>query len=247
VTPSAACGRCSSVVELEQTRVLRPDARLCDKCWCELDSGLSRRPRRERRLAAATRARHCADCGRRPSRGLPLGGVYDADGARRTVCFTCYLKQRAPRRIERVERHELEPLTSDQIFDRAADLVCRDRLDRAQALELIRRAHAAGGWDRLETLTCALAPSRAPSPPSSYALPFAACSSQHTSQKPTRGMHPPAGIDLICCGLPRLSRPSARAAPVASRSGLSGGRLWRCTCSQTRDGSGSATTGLRSR
>jgi hypothetical protein len=149
VTPSAACRRCGSVDELEQTRVLRPDAGLCDTCWCELDSGLSRRPRDQRRSGAATRAGRCADCGRQPSRGLPLGGVYDAAGARRMICFACYFKQCAPRRVE---HHELEPLTSDQIFVRAADLVCRGRLDRARARELIRRAHAAGGVDRLDEL-----------------------------------------------------------------------------------------------
>ncbi len=149
MTPSPACRRCRSVDELEHTRVLRPHADLCDKCWSELDSGLSPQPSSARKQAAATRARRCAHCGRRPARGQPLGGVYDAGGARQMVCFACYLKHRAPRHVE---HHELEPLTSDQIFDRAADLVCRRRLDRAQALKLIRQAHTAGGWDRLDEL-----------------------------------------------------------------------------------------------
>jgi hypothetical protein len=79
----------------------------------------------------------------RPSRGHPLGGVHNAAGARRMVCFGCYLKQRT-------KRVELEPLTSDEIFDRVAELVCCGKLDRAEALALIRQAHAAGGWGRLE-------------------------------------------------------------------------------------------------
>jgi hypothetical protein len=147
VTPSAACRRCGSVDELERTRTLRPDTDVCDACWCEFNSGI--RSRHERKPVRATRAGRCADCGCRPSRGHPLGGAYDAGGARRMICFACYFKQRAPRRVE---RHQLEPLTSDRIFDHAADLVYRGKLDRARALELIRRAHGAGGGDRLDEL-----------------------------------------------------------------------------------------------
>jgi hypothetical protein len=137
VIPNAACKRCGSANELARTRVLRPNTDLCDGCWCELDSGVSHCG--ERTPVAAARARRCADCNNRPSRGHPLGGVYNAAGACRMVCFGCYLKDRA-------RRVEFEPLTSDEIFDRAADLVCCGKLDRADALALIRQAHAAGGW-----------------------------------------------------------------------------------------------------
>jgi hypothetical protein len=136
VIPNAACERCGSANTLARTRVLRPNTDLCDGCWCELDSGVSCHCG-DRKPVPAARARRCADCNNRPSRGHPLGGVYDAAGACRMVCFGCYLKQRA-------RRVEFEPLTSDEIFDRAADLVCCGKLDRAGALALIRQAHAAG-------------------------------------------------------------------------------------------------------
>jgi hypothetical protein len=142
VIPKAACKRCGSANDLARTHVLRPNTDLCDGCWCELDSGASR-DCGERTPVAAASARRCADCNNRPSRGHPLGGVRNAAGACRMVCFGCYLKQRA-------RRVEFESLTSDEIFDRAAELVCCGKLDRAAALALIRQAHAAGGWGRLE-------------------------------------------------------------------------------------------------
>src|SRR5579872_5646977 len=110
---AVACTRCGSSDELARARQLRPQVTTCDRCWLALEL-------RTTEQAPSPQARRCQECGRRPSRGHPLGGVHEPDGPRRWICFDCYTRRR---------RH----VSADEILDAAAGLELSGDLEHPDA------------------------------------------------------------------------------------------------------------------